>query len=114
MKEKIHPKYVETTVTCACGNTFKTFSTKPVIKLDICSRCHPFFTGKQKLLDTAGRVERFRKKYKKVEPSKKSRKVKRQKAPRPKKIVTRVLSTSPTRKKASAKEKKEKKSEKKS
>jgi len=63
MKEGIHPKYVEATVSCACGNTFKTRSTKPLIKLDICSNCHPFFTGMQKLLDTAGRVEKFKRKY---------------------------------------------------
>ena len=65
MKEKIHPKYVETTISCACGNTVKTRSTLKEIKVDICSACHPFFTGKQKLVDTAGRVERFRRKYEK-------------------------------------------------
>jgi large subunit ribosomal protein L31 len=70
MKSGIHPNYQETTVTCACGNTFKTRSTlHPEIKLDICSECHPFFTGKQKLVDTAGRVDRFRRKYAKVQPS---------------------------------------------
>ena len=63
MKEKIHPKYVETTVTCACGHTVKTRSTKKEIHVDICSQCHPFFTGKQKYVDTAGRVERFQKRY---------------------------------------------------
>ena len=63
MKEGIHPKYVESTVTCACGYTFKTRSTKPVIKLEICSNCHPFFTGKQKLIDSAGRVEKFQKRF---------------------------------------------------
>ncbi len=63
MKEKIHPKYVETDVTCACGCAFKTRSTVPVIKVDICSNCHPFYTGKQKFVDTAGRVERFQKKF---------------------------------------------------
>lgn len=64
MKEKIHPEYKEVTVTCVCGNTFKTQSTKfPEIKVDICSACHPFFTGKQKMVDTAGRVERFKRKY---------------------------------------------------
>ncbi|MBZ0270503.1 50S ribosomal protein L31 [bacterium] len=64
MKKDIHPKYVETTVTCACGHSFVTRSTTgPEIKLDLCSECHPFFTGKQKLVDTAGRVERFRRKY---------------------------------------------------
>ncbi len=66
MKPKIHPKYEEVKVTCACGNEFKTRSTAKEIKLDICSECHPFFTGKQKLIDTAGRVERFKRKYEKV------------------------------------------------
>jgi large subunit ribosomal protein L31 len=72
MKEKIHPKYVEAIVSCACGETFKTRSTKGGdIRLEICSKCHPFFTGKQKLVDTAGRVERFNRKYgvKSQEPS---------------------------------------------
>jgi large subunit ribosomal protein L31 len=69
MKEKIHPKYVEATVTCACGNTFKTRTTVGDIKVEICSACHPFFTGKQKLIDTAGRVEKFLKKYKIETPS---------------------------------------------
>jgi len=63
MKEKVHPKYVDATITCACGNVIKTHSTKPEIEVGICSSCHPFFTGKQKLVDTAGRVERFKKKY---------------------------------------------------
>ncbi|BDV44497.1 50S ribosomal protein L31 [Geotalea uraniireducens] len=63
MKEGIHPKYAEVTVKCACGNTFQTRSTRSEISTEICSACHPFFTGKQKLVDTAGRVERFRKKY---------------------------------------------------
>jgi large subunit ribosomal protein L31 len=64
MKDKIHPKYVEATVTCACGNTFKTRTTVGDIKVEICSACHPFFTGKQKLVDTTGRVEKFLRKYK--------------------------------------------------
>ncbi|MBP6909390.1 MAG: 50S ribosomal protein L31 [Candidatus Aminicenantales bacterium] len=63
MKKGIHPEYQECTVICACGNTFKTRSTKKEIRVEICSQCHPFFTGKQKLMDTAGRVEKFRKKY---------------------------------------------------
>ena len=63
MKPGIHPPYMECTVTCACGETFKTRSTKPEIKLEICSKCHPFFTGKQKMVDTEGRVERFIKRY---------------------------------------------------
>ncbi len=65
MKNDIHPKYHEIAVVCACGNTFKTRSTykSDVLHLEICSNCHPFYTGKQKLLDTAGRVERFQRKY---------------------------------------------------
>ena len=63
VKEKIHPKYVNATVHCACGETWQTRSTKSEIRLEICSACHPFFTGKQKLIDTAGRVERFNRKY---------------------------------------------------
>jgi large subunit ribosomal protein L31 len=63
MKKDIHPNYVETQVTCACGASFKTRSTVPVLKVDICSECHPFYTGKQKFVDTAGRVERFQKKF---------------------------------------------------
>ena len=63
MKAKIHPKYVEATIKCACGNVIKTRSTVKDIAVEICSSCHPFFTGKQKLVDTAGRVERFRRKY---------------------------------------------------
>ena len=59
MKSGIHPQYMEATVTCACGNTFETHSTKDEVRLEICSACHPFFSGKQKLIDTAGRVERF-------------------------------------------------------
>ena len=63
MKKQGHPDYVETTVTCGCGETFKTRSTKAQIHVEICSKCHPFYTGKQKLVDTAGRVEKFQKKY---------------------------------------------------
>ncbi len=63
MKEGIHPKYYDVVARCACGNTWKTRSTKPELHLEICSQCHPFFTGRQKLIDTEGRVERFTKKY---------------------------------------------------
>ncbi|MEW6585552.1 MAG: 50S ribosomal protein L31 [Nitrospirota bacterium] len=66
MKEGIHPAYKEVTVTCACGETFKTQSTRQTIKVDICSKCHPFFTGKQKIVDAEGRVEKFKKKYAKA------------------------------------------------
>jgi large subunit ribosomal protein L31 len=61
MKDKIHPQYKEAMITCVCGETIHTRSTKPVIHVDICSKCHPFFTGKQKLIDSAGRVEKFAK-----------------------------------------------------
>ncbi len=63
MREGIHPKYFDVEVRCACGATWKTRSTKKELRLEICSNCHPFFTGKQKLIDTEGRVERFMKKY---------------------------------------------------
>lgn len=63
MKKDIHPKYGKSTIKCACGNSFETGSTKESMKIEICSVCHPFFTGKQKIVDTAGRVERFNRKY---------------------------------------------------
>jgi large subunit ribosomal protein L31 len=63
MKKDIHPKLFESVIKCACGATIDTISTEKEIRVEICSNCHPFFTGKQKLLDTAGRIERFRKKY---------------------------------------------------
>lgn len=66
MKTGIHPEYVECSVVCACGNAFTTRSTKPSIRLEICSNCHPFFTGRQKFVDTAGRVERFQKRFSKT------------------------------------------------
>ena len=62
MQQGIHPNYVEATVKCACGETFKTRSTKPELRVDICSKCHPFFTGKQKFVDAGGRVDKFKKK----------------------------------------------------
>jgi len=63
MKEKIHPKYVDCIITCSCGNTINTRSTKPKISVEICSACHPFFSGVQKIIDTAGRVEKYRRRY---------------------------------------------------
>ena len=63
MKKEIHPEYKEATVTCACGNTFKTGSVKENLKVEVCSECHPFFTGKQKFTDTGGRIEKFNKKF---------------------------------------------------
>ena len=63
MKQGIHPDYVETQVTCSCGNSFTTRSVKSELHVELCNQCHPFYTGKQKLVDTGGRVERFQKKY---------------------------------------------------
>lgn len=63
MKTDVHPEYVETTISCACGEIVQTRSTVPGLRVAICSKCHPFFTGRQKLVDTAGRVEKFRRKY---------------------------------------------------
>lgn len=68
MKQGIHPDYQEATVSCACGNKFQTRSTKGSFAVDICAECHPFYTGKQKLMDSAGRIERFTKKYAKQAP----------------------------------------------
>lgn len=76
MKKGIHPEYVQTTITCVCGNKIETGSTKKDIKVEICSNCHPFMTGKQKIVDTAGRVERFKKKYAKEEGAPKDPKAK--------------------------------------
>jgi large subunit ribosomal protein L31 len=64
MKEGIHPKYQKCSVTCSCGNVFETQSVIPAIRVEICSACHPFYTGTQRMVDTAGRVEKFRRKYK--------------------------------------------------
>ena len=63
MKATGHPNYIEATFSCSCGNTWKTRSTKDTVHLDICGKCHPFFTGEQRIVDTAGRVERFRRRY---------------------------------------------------
>ena len=65
MKDKIHPEYYpEAKVTCSCGNTFTVGSTRPALKVEVCSKCHPFFTGEQRIVDSAGQVERFRRRYK--------------------------------------------------
>jgi large subunit ribosomal protein L31 len=69
VRQGIHPDYMETKVTCSCGNTFVTRSTKPVMHVELCNRCHPFYTGKQKLVDTGGRVERFQRKYARRAPA---------------------------------------------
>ena len=75
MKQGIHPEYMEATISCVCGSVIATRSTKKDIKVEICSQCHPFMTGKQKIIDTAGRVERFNKRYAlQVENSKKAKK----------------------------------------
>jgi large subunit ribosomal protein L31 len=63
MKQGIHPEYIEAVVRCACGNTFQTRATKPDIHVEVCSNCHPYFTGEQRIVDTAGRVERFKRRY---------------------------------------------------
>jgi large subunit ribosomal protein L31 len=78
MKDKIHPEYHETTVTCGCGNTFKTRSTRKELRVDICNACHPFFTGKLKYVDTAGRIEKFQTRfaagtYASLQPAKKKK-----------------------------------------
>lgn len=96
MKEGIHPKYVESTVKCACGYTFKTRSTKPEIKLEICSNCHPFFTGKQKLIDTAGRVEKFQKRFVATEGKTVVRAKKAKKVSSPRK-TSKLLTSTPKR-----------------
>lgn len=94
MKEGIHPKYVDCVVTCACGYTFKTRSTKPEIRLEICGNCHPFFTGKQKFVDTAGRVEKFVKKYgEKFELTRKAKKTKKEKTEKIKETAGKILTT---------------------
>ena len=99
MKEKIHPKYEIVDVVCACGATFKTRSTMKAVKLDICSSCHPFFTGKQKMLDTEGRVEKFNKKFASTEGKMVARKPKTEVKAKVKKVVTKkvVLSTAPVK-----------------
>ena len=104
MKEGIHPVYQEVEVRCACGNTFKTRSTKPELHLEICSACHPFFTGRQKLIDTEGRVERFSKKFgaqtsetrKTAEKAAKAAKAKAVKAPAAKKAKAPKKTTTAT------------------
>lgn len=112
MKEGIHPNYAESTVSCACGYTFKTRSTKPVIKLEICSNCHPFFTGKQKLIDTAGTVERFQRRFAKTEGKTVRKKAAVMKVkPETKKAKGKILSTSARRTKPVAPKKEEKKQE---
>lgn len=100
MREGIHPKYKEIEARCACGNTFKTRSTKAELRLEICSACHPFFTGRQKLVDTEGRIERFTKKYgvqTSAERIKAAKAAKAKKpAPKTKKVKRKSISTKST------------------
>ncbi len=106
MKNDLHPKYDLCEVTCACGNTFKTRSVRPVIKVEICSACHPFYTGKQKMLDTAGRVERFQKKFSATGGKMVARKVKKVvvKSVTPRHTAKhKVLSSAPAKKEANKK-----------
>lgn len=107
MKEAIHPNYVLSTVRCACGYSFQTRSTQPEIHVEICSNCHPFFTGKQKLVDSAGRMERFAKKFEKTAGKTVRIKAKTKAA----KVVTapKVLSTTARKIKPADKKKTEKK-----
>jgi large subunit ribosomal protein L31 len=94
MKEGIHPKYEASVVSCACGYTFKTRSTKPSIKLEICSNCHPFFTGKQKLIDTAGRIEKFQKRFAKTKCKTLVRKKVERKVAKLRKVTGKTFTTS--------------------
>ena len=98
MKNDIHPKYTLCEVSCVCGNAFQTRSVKPSIKVEMCSACHPFYTGKQKMLDTAGRVERFNKKFASTEGKMVERKAKKiaVKAVAPRHTVKRKLSSAAT------------------
>ncbi len=107
MKEAIHPKYEESTVSCACGCIFKTRSTKILIKLEICSNCHPFFTGRQKLIDTAGRVEKFQKRFSKTGGKTIVKKKTEKKVPALRKTSGKILTTLPKNAKTDSKKKKE-------
>ncbi|MDR1926994.1 MAG: 50S ribosomal protein L31 [Endomicrobium sp.] len=107
MKEVIHPKYEESVVSCACGYTFKTRSTKPLIRLEICSNCHPFFTGKHKLIDTAGRVEKFQKRFAKTECKTIARKKFRNKVTVPRGSLGKLLTTLPKKLRTTTKKEKE-------
>jgi len=77
MKQGIHPKYQEATVVCACGNTWQTRSTKPLLRVDLCNACHPFFTGEQRIVDTAGQVERFMRRLEVVQEQPRRKKAER-------------------------------------
>ena len=104
MKPGIHPKYHDVEARCACGNTFKTRSTKPELHLEICSNCHPFFTGRQKLIDTEGRVERFTKRFGAQSASATKERVTAAKAARAAKATTKApAAKKPAAKKAASK-----------
>lgn len=115
MKTAIHPNYYNVEVICACGNTFKTRSTKKEIKLEICGACHPFYTGKQRLVDTAGRVERFTKRFAKTSGKTVARKPKSKVKKKLESQATRkkILSSAPRVEKKGAKDKGSKKTDKK-
>jgi len=112
MKEGIHPKYEVCDVICACGNTFKTRSVKSVIKVDICSKCHPFYTGKNKIIDTEGRVEKFKKKYSAAEVSTKPKKTAKAKLPKVTPAHRKAMPTGVTKKMPKKIEKEHKKANK--
>jgi large subunit ribosomal protein L31 len=96
MKEGIHPAYMQSSVECACGNKFVTRSTIPRIRLEICAQCHPFFTGKQRFVDTAGRLERFQKRFSKTEGKTVVRKPATTKAaPKESKATRKILRNAP-------------------
>ena len=109
MKKDIHPKYGPAKVTCSCGNTFETGSTVSDIKVEICSECHPFFTGKQKLVDTAGRVEKFKQRMEKKKEDLVSKRVKRKKKKEEKEVKIKVEEGGTKKSKVKKKKTKEKK-----
>src|SRR3954453_19648104 len=96
MKTDIHPEYVLATVTCSCGNTFETRSTKPELHVEICSECHPFYTGKQKLVDTGGRVERFQRRLEKAGGARRGRAAHRMKNARGQAVLEGVMMRGPS------------------
>jgi len=88
MKKAIHPKYSEAEIQCSCGNVVKTRSTVPVMKIEVCSACHPFYTGKRKIVDATGRVDRFKKRFEKTKELKDKVSTKKKKAPKKAKTTT--------------------------
>ena len=105
MKDKIHPKYGKAIVTCACGNSFETGSTVENLEVEVCSACHPFYTGKQKFVDTAGRVDRFKEIQEKAAQMKKQIKKKKVKPEKNKKAEPQKTKKAPTKKKVAPKKK---------